>query len=1006
MSGYNNISPVIYTAPSSWIEQQTLRGIGSNRSRLYVDASGDLWGQFENNPPKKIAGLGGAGSSTSTEVPVGAVFQWIGNTAPDGYLMCDGSAIAGSYPKLAALLQGTYGGKTPDFRGRVIIGSVGQTGLPSDRQNFPGSLQLGATGGASSLELTIEQIPSHVHGIFEEEAGSHTHTFDIPTHTHALSGSVPGHSHTFDAGGYVSDALVEQDADSADWAPSVGDDTNPTWTNTDLVTGDENWTGTPVAVTGGGTTTGESGAIDYTTADGGYHDHLTTQDDSSINDADPDAYTGDGGIDVGNTNDNDDYGNMTMSWPTKPTFSTDSSSTTGAADYTATPVAVTGGAIDINTGDAGAIDYTTTDGGYHDHLTTQDDSAIADGDPDAYSGDGGIDIGNTADNDTYGNMTTSWVTKPSADISEDVTTGGASWSDTPIASSGGAGTTSGSGTLTTSSDTDATYDITTSTSGAHDHLEIDTIDDDDDVGLTSGGDGVGGDLGIDVGGPAGGGGHNAPLGIDWYGSGSWGADTIEIPANTSYDVTTDVQSGGTETGSAGSHSHTVDGSTTSAGGHNHTTVAAGGETVTSELAIDDSGDSVHSSLDQLGLITNWNWEIWAYNNIALDTGSVDATEDTYVNIVYEDGSSTSRFLWSPDDSTDFNDFDEAPNNWDGLSSVGLRDHKHSVATDNHTHSVDTEAGHTHDIDGDTSDHGGHSHDMNHTHPVTVGNHTHSCNVDLFYHTHEFDLPHVHHTGHDHDFDFNIPPHNHTVASHVHTTPNHTHNLEGIAHTHDIDGVDVTLDDNGWDHTHYIDIPFTRGTHSHDIDIAAHTHSIDVAGHAHALANLSHTHDFGGVTVNSSDTGWDHTHEFDIPFSRGTHSHDIDIEGHTHTIPTHAHSLSGLDHTHDVPTSNFDHGHAMDETESSHFHRVQYDLEASTSVENNGIGWVNSMSIGGSATAGGGVTGGETSSSSASAHNHGGYTESTGGREAIIGTEVDPVEVCPPYIAINFIIKHD
>ena len=813
MSGYNNISPVIYTAPQSWIEQQTLRGIGSNRSRLYVDASGDLWGQFENNPPKKIAGLGGAGSSTSTEVPVGAVFQWIGSVAPDGYLMCDGSAIAGGYPKLAALLQGTYGGKTPDFRGRVIIGSVGQTGLPSDRQNFPGSLQLGATGGISSFELTIEQVPPHVHGILEEEAGSHTHTFDIPTHTHALSGSVPGHSHTFDAGGYVGDALVEQDETSADWVPSVGDDTNPTWTNTDLVTGDENWAGTPVAVTGGGTTTGEGGAIDYDTADGGYHDHLTTKDDSSINGSDPDAYTGDGGIDIGNTNDNDDNGNMTVSWDTKPNVSASADTTTGAPSWSGTPQTV----------------------------------SLA---------------------------------------------------------------------LTTSSDTDATYDITTSTDGTHDHLEADTLDDDDDAGFNTGGDGTGADLGIDVGGPAGGGGHNSPLGIDWYGSGSWGADTIEIPTNTGYDVETDV---------AGSHSHDVDGGTTSAGGHNHTTVAAGGETLNTSLAEDDSGSSTHGdfSVYQWEGGANWQWDAPTYS-INVDTYLADASLTMVTSVDSID--------WNPGEDSDMTPADGYYYWGDHASS---RDHRHDATTDNHTHSVDTEAGHTHDIDGDTNAAGTHSHD------VTVGNHTHSCDVSLFYHTHEFDMPHIQHNGHDHDFDFNIPPHNHTIGAHA-------HGLTNVDHTHDIDGLDVTMDD----------------------------------------------------------AGWDHTHEFDIPFSRGTHAHDIDIEGHTHTIPTHAHSLSGLNHTHDVPTSNFDHGHVMDETESSLFHNIQYNLEASTSVQNKGIGWVNSMSIGGSATAGGGVTGGETSSSSASAHSHGGYTESTGGREAIIGTEVDPVEVCPPYIAINFIIKHD
>ena len=233
---YNNISPVINTAPQAWIDQQTLRGIGSNRSRLYVDPNGDLWGQFENNPPKKIANLGGTGSESATGVPVGAVFQWIGGVAPAGYLMCDGNAVSGMYPQLLALLT-SYGGKTPDLRGRFVIGA--STTSPSYTSSFPGPLQLMANGGNFETALDIQHLPEHSHEIEEEAESSHTHTFDLENHTHSVSTqTLTGHSHSVDSpdatvthwtgSAWDSQGNDGSTGDNDAWEPSF--DTS-TWTN-------------------------------------------------------------------------------------------------------------------------------------------------------------------------------------------------------------------------------------------------------------------------------------------------------------------------------------------------------------------------------------------------------------------------------------------------------------------------------------------------------------------------------------------------------------------------------------------------------------------------------------------------------------------------------------------------------------------------------------------------------------------------------------------------------
>ena len=88
-------------------------------------------------------------------VPTGVIFPYAGATAPDGYLMCDGTAVSRStYATLFGVIGTSYGvgdGSTtfnvPDLRGRIGIGK--------DSGTFP---TLGGTGGAESRSL-----PSHTH---------------------------------------------------------------------------------------------------------------------------------------------------------------------------------------------------------------------------------------------------------------------------------------------------------------------------------------------------------------------------------------------------------------------------------------------------------------------------------------------------------------------------------------------------------------------------------------------------------------------------------------------------------------------------------------------------------------------------------------------------------------------------------------------------------------------------------------------------------------------------
>lgn len=96
-------------------------------------------------------------------VPPGSLLMFAGASAPDGYLLCDGSAISRTtYNILFATIGTTYGvgnGTTtfnlPDFRGRGALGGGTGAGLTPRT--------VGGTGGAETVTLSTDEMPSHSH---------------------------------------------------------------------------------------------------------------------------------------------------------------------------------------------------------------------------------------------------------------------------------------------------------------------------------------------------------------------------------------------------------------------------------------------------------------------------------------------------------------------------------------------------------------------------------------------------------------------------------------------------------------------------------------------------------------------------------------------------------------------------------------------------------------------------------------------------------------------------
>ncbi len=101
----------------------------------------------------------------------GEIRMWAANAIPNGWQLCDGSAINRiTYAKLFALIGTTYGVgdnsttfNVPNMKGRVPVG------FDSTQTEFDA---MGETGGEKTHILTSTEMPSHTH-----TQNAHNHTF-------------------------------------------------------------------------------------------------------------------------------------------------------------------------------------------------------------------------------------------------------------------------------------------------------------------------------------------------------------------------------------------------------------------------------------------------------------------------------------------------------------------------------------------------------------------------------------------------------------------------------------------------------------------------------------------------------------------------------------------------------------------------------------------------------------------------------------------------------------
>lgn len=110
---------------------------------------------------------------------VGEIIAYTSNTLPEGYLLCDGSAISRTdYADLFNVIGTTYGDgdgsstfNLPDLVDRVP--------LSTDSGHA-----LGSSGGDETVTLSVADIPSH------------THTVPQHTHAHTITAKTPSLSHS------------------------------------------------------------------------------------------------------------------------------------------------------------------------------------------------------------------------------------------------------------------------------------------------------------------------------------------------------------------------------------------------------------------------------------------------------------------------------------------------------------------------------------------------------------------------------------------------------------------------------------------------------------------------------------------------------------------------------------------------------------------------------------------------------------------------------------------
>ena len=134
-------------------------------------------------------------------LPCGSIVNYAGDTAPTGWIICDGSELSKTtYSDLFYIIGNKYGSASDDNFKLPDLGERIPAGFKS------GTNSLGAIGGNNSVTLTTNQMPSHNHTGTSDSNGAHTHTGTTDSDgSHAHTINDPAHKHSYDDAYYAED---------------------------------------------------------------------------------------------------------------------------------------------------------------------------------------------------------------------------------------------------------------------------------------------------------------------------------------------------------------------------------------------------------------------------------------------------------------------------------------------------------------------------------------------------------------------------------------------------------------------------------------------------------------------------------------------------------------------------------------------------------------------------------------------------------------------------------
>lgn len=159
VTGSGNVVTVSNNAPTNPATKEWIKPITINDAETAEEYFRDA-----NNNWKKILC-----EPSGDTLPIGAITQFSGSVAPTNWLICNGQAISRTtYSELFSVIGTTYGegdGSTtfnvPDFSSRVPQG----IGEGTDENGVTKNTTLGQTYGEYKHKLTIDEMPTHSHGL-------------------------------------------------------------------------------------------------------------------------------------------------------------------------------------------------------------------------------------------------------------------------------------------------------------------------------------------------------------------------------------------------------------------------------------------------------------------------------------------------------------------------------------------------------------------------------------------------------------------------------------------------------------------------------------------------------------------------------------------------------------------------------------------------------------------------------------------------------------------------